>query len=222
MSNMDQFLYFRWDFESESGRLSPWDLELIDEYRRPTEVGAGVKILPDEIGRKLYRFRHEDWGGDRFSECDRISAELSTLMKLKTAIPFASTVDPTSTVEYPMDLSTIKKRLDNRFYRRKEAVIFDVRHIFTNAEKFAKRDVVRSASVITNLCLDFIGNRNAVDEPFASRSSQQSQPANPSVPATNSGSQIANGVEASSKETIEIVGSPTNKGKMVINQILSV
>ena len=85
---MDQFLYFRWDFESESGRLSPWDLELIDEYRRPTEVGAGVKILPDEIGRKLYRFRHEDWGGDRFSECDRISAELSTLMKLKTSDTF--------------------------------------------------------------------------------------------------------------------------------------
>ena len=92
-------------------------------------------------------------------------------MKLYIAEPVSSPVDlnlhPSyaSTVEYPMDLSTIIARLDNRFYRRTLAVEFDVRYIFTNACKFnqPKSDIVRSASVITDLCLEIIRNRDAVD-----------------------------------------------------------
>ena len=51
-------------------------------------------------------------------------------MNLDIAVPFSSPVDlklhPSyaSVVEYPMDLSTIKARLDNRFYRRVKAVEF--------------------------------------------------------------------------------------------------
>ena len=113
----------------------------------------------------------EYWGGDRDSECDRISAGLSQVMKLYIAEPFVLPVDlnlhPSyaSIVEYPMDLFTIKSRLDNRFYRRASAVEFDVNYNFTNACKFnePKSDIVRFALKITDLCLEIIRNRYAVD-----------------------------------------------------------
>ena len=61
----------------------------------------------------------------------------------------------------------IKSRLDNRFYRRASAVEFDVNYIFTNARKFNQpdSDIVRSASNITDLCLEIIRNRDVVDVP---------------------------------------------------------
>ena len=70
-----------------------------------------------------------------------------------------------------MDISTIKARLDNRFYRRASAVEFDVRYIFTNANKFNQPEsgVVRSASVITELCLEIIRNRNSASATSVSK-----------------------------------------------------
>ena len=141
--------------------MSLWDLEPIDEGRKPAKVGAGVPVLPEEIVRTLYRPGPEDWGGlDRDSECDRISAELS---KVDHNI-FPSY---TSDVEYPMHLSIIKSRLDNRFYRRTEAVEFDVNYLLTNACKFYKANspIIRSASSATKLCLEMIRNRDAVEIP---------------------------------------------------------
>ena len=156
--------------------MSPWDLEPIDRNSpRPTVHGAGVPLLPAEIANILYQPRREDWvpGDDRDSECERISAGLSLVMGLEKAKPFASPVDlnlyPSyaSIVQYPMDLSTIKTRLDNRFYRRKKAIEFDVNYISTNAWKFHQpnSNTVHFATIITNLCLEIIRNRDAIDVP---------------------------------------------------------
>lgn len=148
-------------------------MEPIDPQRRATSAGVGVPVLPAEIASTLYRPRAEDWppGGDRDSECDRIAAGISQVMSLAIAEPFAAPVDlnlyPSYAyvVEYPMDLSTIKARLENRFYRRVTAVQYDVRYVYTNACKFnqPKSDIVRSASIISDLCLEIIRNRDAVD-----------------------------------------------------------
>lgn len=148
-------------------------MEKIDIERRPTSAGTGVPVIPAEIAMTLYQPRAEDWppGGDRDSECDRISAGISQVMGLAIAEPFAAPVDlnlyPSYAyvVEYPMDLSTIKARLENRFYRRVTAVQYDVRYVYTNACKFneAKSDIVRSASIISDLCLEIIRNRDSVD-----------------------------------------------------------
>lgn len=164
---------FRWDNDEDFDRMSPWDLEPIDHERRPTDAGAGVPVLPAETASTLYRARAEDWppGGDRDAECDRISAGISQVMSLAIAEPFAAPVDlnlyPSYAfvVEYPMDLSTIKARLDNRFYRRVTAVQYDVRYVYTNACKFnePKSDIVRAASIISDLCLEIIRNRDTVD-----------------------------------------------------------
>ena len=152
-------------WHDHSGYLDHWLPIWVD-----SGFGVGVSVLPAEIVRTLYRARPEDWGGDRDSECDRISAELSQVMKLKIGQPFASPVD-LNLFPYPMDISTIKARLDNRFYRRASAVEFDVRYIFTNANKFNQPEsgVVRSASVITELCLEIIRNRNSASATSVSK-----------------------------------------------------
>jgi len=95
-------------------------------------------------------------------------------MSLAIAEPFVAPVDlnfyPTYAyiVEYPIDLSTIKARLENRFYRRVTAVQYDVRYIYTNACKFNQEgsDIVRHASIITDLCMEIIRNRE-VEDPTA-------------------------------------------------------
>ena len=145
--------------------MNPWDLEPINENRRPNSVDR-LPVIPSEIVGTLYRPRPEDWGGDRETECDRISAALSQVMELAESEPFVSSAG-LNLCPYPMDISTIKVRLDNRFYRRASAVEFDVNYIVTNAVKFhqPESDIVRSASVITDLCLEIIRNRDAVDVP---------------------------------------------------------
>ena len=111
----------------------------------------------------MYRPRPEDWGGERDSECDRISAELSQVMKLAIAEPFVSLVD-LNLCPYPMDISTIKARLDNRFYRRASAVEFDANYIYTNARMSnqPESDMVRSASIITKTCMKIIRKNTSV------------------------------------------------------------
>jgi len=160
--------------------MSPWDLEPIDKDRRPDPPGTGMTVLPGELASIMYRPRAEDWppGGDRDAECDRIARGLSQAMSIAIAEPFAAPVDLNMypsyayVVEYPMDLSTIKARLENRFYRRVTAVKYDVRFIYTNACKFNQSgsDIVRSASIISDVCLEIIKNENAMTQDGASTS----------------------------------------------------
>ena len=120
-------------------------------------------MLPAEI-ITLYQTSPGDWRGlDRDSECDRISAGLGQVMLLAEWKPFASAFD-LNLCPYPVDLVVVKKRLDNRFYRRASAVQFDVRYVYTNARIIygAESVVLRSALFITELCLEIIKNPNAV------------------------------------------------------------
>lgn len=115
--------------------MSPWDLEPVDSARMPAEVGGSVPVLPAEIQATLYQCKEEDWppDGDRDEECQRILAGMEQVMTLSAAEPFAAPVDLNQypsyavIVEYPIDLTTIKARLENRFYRRVTSVQYDVR-----------------------------------------------------------------------------------------------
>lgn len=51
-------------------------------------------------------------------------------------------------------------RLENGFYRRITAVQFDVRYLASNTEKFNQphSNIVRSARLLTDLCLEMIGD----------------------------------------------------------------
>nr|CAD7196832.1 unnamed protein product [Timema douglasi] len=161
----------RWD-NSEYERMSPWDLEPVNPNRLPREVGGAVPVLPEEIQATLYQPRAEEWPqGDRDATCRRILAGLDQVMCLSVAESFIAPVDlnryPTYAyvVEYPIDLSTIKGRFENRFYRRVTSAQFDVRYIATNAEKFNEpsSQIVKKARIATELCLKIMKDVRALD-----------------------------------------------------------
>ncbi|KAK4015463.1 hypothetical protein OUZ56_030441 [Daphnia magna] len=68
-----------------------------------------------------------------------------------------------SIVKYPMDLSTIQARLESHFYRQVSAVENDVSHIYINAFEYnlPTSDIVRNASVVSDLCLEIIRNKDS-------------------------------------------------------------
>nr|XP_003706685.1 PREDICTED: PH-interacting protein isoform X1 [Megachile rotundata] len=163
----------RWD-NGEYERMSPWDLEPIDENRLPAELGGAVPVLPEEIQTILYQPHAEEWPmGDREATCRRIIRGLDQVMSLAIAEPFVAPVDlniyPTYAfvVEYPIDLSTIKARFENHFYRRITSAQFDVRYLATNAEQFNEphSQIVRRARIVTDLCLRIIKETTELDVP---------------------------------------------------------
>ncbi|KDR09153.1 hypothetical protein L798_01269, partial [Zootermopsis nevadensis] len=161
----------RWD-NGEYERMSPWDLEPVDEHRLPREVGGAVPVLPEELQATLYRPISQEWPqGGRDATCTRILRGLDQIMSLAIAEPFIAPVDLNHypsyafVVEYPIDLSTIKGRFENHFYRRVTSAQFDVRYIATNAEKFNEpgSQIVKKARIVTELCLRVIKDRNDLD-----------------------------------------------------------
>lgn len=131
----------------------------------PSTVGGAVPVLPEELQTILYQPQPEEWPmGDREAACRRISRGLDQVMGLAIAEPFTAPVDLnlypiySYIVEYPMDLSTIKARLENHFYRRITSAQFDVRYLATNAEQFNEphSQIVKRARIITDLCLKII------------------------------------------------------------------
>lgn len=131
----------------------------------PAEVGGAVPVLPEEIQSTLYQPQPEEWPmGDREATCRRIVRGVDQVMSLAIAEPFITPVDLNIypayafVVEYPIDLSTIKTRLENHFYRRIISAQFDVRYLATNAEKFNEphSQIVKAARIVTDLCLRII------------------------------------------------------------------
>ena len=96
----------------------------------------------------------------------RILEALESIMGLAIAEPFNYPVDLTAypeymmDVEYPMDLSLIKARVENEFYRRVAAIQRDVRYIYQNASSFnrPKSDIVRNAKILSQLCQEVVGD----------------------------------------------------------------
>lgn len=131
----------------------------------PANPCDAVPVLPEEIQSMLYQPQMEEWPhGDREGSTRRILRGLDSVMGLAIAEPFLVPVDLNEypsyamVVEYPIDLSTIKARFENNFYRRITSSQFDVRYLATNAEKFNKPHsiIVKRARIITELCLRII------------------------------------------------------------------
>ncbi|KAJ8937366.1 hypothetical protein NQ314_011912 [Rhamnusium bicolor] len=159
----------------EQERMSPWDMEPTDPERMPEDESQSVPVLEHELISILYKSTPEDWpNSDRKSVTQRIVAGITTVMGLAIAEPFLVPVDinvyPSYAfvIEYPIDLSTIKARFENNFYRRLTSAQFDIRYLATNAEKFNKRHsiIVKRARIVTELCLRIVKNSSEyVDVP---------------------------------------------------------
>lgn len=147
--------------DGEVDKMSPWDMEQIDNSRLPNEVDGVVPILTKELQMMLYQPKSDEWPrNDRDGTCRQIIAGLEKVMRLEIAEPFLVPVDLkiypryAFIVEYPIDLTTIKERFENNFYRRIASAQFDVRYLAKNAKEFNPKDsnVVRNSQIITDLC----------------------------------------------------------------------
>ena len=114
----------------------------------------------------LYTPMEEEWGvsGSLETECQRIIQCVEQVMTLRIAEQFVAPVDLNSYptypyyIPYPSDLSTIKNRLDMRFYRRLSALQWEVRLIEQNAAAFNSpgSTIVKYAEIVTKLLLEII------------------------------------------------------------------
>ncbi|XP_076110194.1 uncharacterized protein LOC143078989 isoform X2 [Mytilus galloprovincialis] len=169
--SMFQCFLVHWD-NGETEKISPWDMEPIADCSMPEDPGGGVPVTQDEIISLMYTPSAGEWPScSRDQECDRIIRGMEMIMEHSVAEPFLTPVDLNVfpiygiIIEYPMDLTTIKSRLENRFYRRVNALQFDVRYIETNAVTFneAGTPIVKSAKILTEALLRFINDTDCCD-----------------------------------------------------------
>ncbi|XP_069068681.1 bromodomain and WD repeat-containing protein 3 isoform X2 [Pleurodeles waltl] len=161
-----------WD-NNERENMSPWDMEPIpQELALPDEIGAGVPVTPEEFKALLYKPQEGEWGAHSRDEvCERVIRGIDQLLSLAFVSPFAVPVDLSAyplyctVIAYPTDLHTIRQRLENRFYRRISALMWEVRYIEHNARTFNEPEspIVRTAKIITDVLLHFIGDQSCTD-----------------------------------------------------------
>ncbi|XP_036104418.1 PH-interacting protein isoform X4 [Molossus molossus] len=154
-----------WD-NGDTEKMSPWDMELIPNNAVfPEELGTSVPLTEVECRSLIYKPLDGEWGSNpRDEECERIVAGINQLMTLDIASAFVAPVDLQAypmyctVVAYPTDLSTIKQRLENRFYRRVSSLMWEVRYIEHNTRTFNEpgSPIVKSAKFVTDLLLHFI------------------------------------------------------------------
>uniref|UniRef100_A0A672IL61 PH-interacting protein n=1 Tax=Salarias fasciatus TaxID=181472 RepID=A0A672IL61_SALFA len=161
-----------WD-NGDTEKMSPWDMEPIpDDATFPEELGMSVPLTEDEQKDLLYVPLDGEWGNAaRADECERIIKAIDQLCTLDVAAPFAFPVDlqayPTycTVVAYVTDISTIRQRLVNRFYRRLSSLMWEVRYIEHNAQTFNEPGafIVTTAKFVSDLMLQFIKDQSLTD-----------------------------------------------------------
>ncbi|CAL1573733.1 unnamed protein product [Knipowitschia caucasica] len=162
----------KWD-NGECEKMSPWDMEPIpEEAALPEQVGDGMSVAEEELTALLYEPQEGEWGAyTRDEECERVLQGISDLLTMDVAKAFAS---PVNLQDYPLyctvvayltDLSTIRKRLENRFYRRISALMWEVRYIEHNARTFnePQSPIVAAAKIVTDVLLNYIGDQSCND-----------------------------------------------------------
>uniref|UniRef100_A0A674BYG6 Pleckstrin homology domain interacting protein n=1 Tax=Salmo trutta TaxID=8032 RepID=A0A674BYG6_SALTR len=160
-----------WD-NGDTEKMSPWDMEPIPNEVFPEELGQSVPLTEEEQRELLYVPLEGEWGAaTRNHECQRIINAIDQLTTLDVAVPFALPVDlqayPSycTVVAYLTDLSTIRSRLENRFYRRMSSLMWEVRYIEHNAQTFNETGafIVKTAKFVSDLMLSFIKDPTMTD-----------------------------------------------------------
>ncbi|XP_028322321.1 bromodomain and WD repeat-containing protein 3 [Gouania willdenowi] len=162
----------KWD-NGEQEKLSPWDMEPIpEEAALPDQIVDGLVVTEEEMTALLYRPQEGEWGAHtRDEDCSRVIHGIDQLLTLDVAKAFALPVSLQdyplycTAVAYPTDLSTIRKRLENHFYRRISALMWEVRYIEHNARTFnePQSPIVAAAKVVTDVLLHYIGDQSCTD-----------------------------------------------------------
>lgn len=160
-----------WDSKDEEA-MCAWDLEPCTD-RFPESHAQSLSITNEERERLMYQPKPGDWPEwGRDQECERLIKGLEKIMQQAWAESFNAPVDLNEypdygrLIAYPIDLSTIKTRLENRFYRNIAAVKFDVGYIERNARDFnmSHSAITLNARIVNYLVGEFI-EKTWLDDP---------------------------------------------------------
>lgn len=182
-SPIDQFQIYKilWD-SGEEELMSPWDLEPLNS--RSSSSIDGQEVLPVELQQLMYISDETAWDSmDPDYQCERLIHGLEKIMETSWAEIFNAPVDLNeypdyaTMIAYPIDLNTIKERLNNRFYRSIDAVRFDVKFIQNNAQLYnlPHSMISRNARLVTALCLQFIDRSDCQDPAVIQHEIQQNK-----------------------------------------------
>jgi len=173
-----------WDNKEEEN-MSAWDLEpCTEEELSRNELPESLPISEEELERLMYIPNSQDWPDrGRDLECERLIRGLEKIMQIAWSEYFIAPVDLNdyplyaTIVAYPIDLSTIKTRLENRFYRSIDAVKFDVSFIERNARLFNESHsiITKNSKYVTYLCREFIDRQDCEDPTVIQQEIQQNK-----------------------------------------------
>lgn len=162
-------LVVKWD-SGDDERLSPWDLERITD--EDVELVDNTPLVEGDKVLFKYPTNENDWPyEDEEQFCERVSKGLEDFSALEIASSFAYPVDvqqyPTywRWIAFPTDLETIRQRVRNQFYRRIDAVLWEIRQLITNASKFNEKgsSIVLDAAYVVKVLCKFIKDATISD-----------------------------------------------------------
>ncbi|XP_078740900.1 bromodomain and WD repeat-containing protein 1-like [Lampetra fluviatilis] len=173
--------------------MSPWDLEPIpDDAPQPALLGSSVAVTECERVALHYRPAPGEWGegGSQRGESARIARGLETLLSMEVARELSTAVDvrlhPSFLMEVgnPISLSTIVHRLHHLYYRRRAALLWDLRSVLLSALRFfslrRSPDIHGAAKTLAPLLLEFVRQTSCDDIRSLCSSLQTRRPSEPS------------------------------------------
>ncbi|XP_054156039.1 bromodomain and WD repeat-containing protein 3-like [Oppia nitens] len=161
----------------DEDNLSPWDIYDVGDQERDRSIKYGLPVKRQHLLDTNYRPYLREWpevdGVDlplwRYHECRRIYKTLSAIDSRIDAKLVNSLQDYYQALPYfayPITPAIIRERLNNMFYRRKEAIGYDLKLMRDNCRLFthATDDWRKLLDQLCQLYLDVITDTRATDE----------------------------------------------------------
>ncbi|CAF0813240.1 unnamed protein product [Adineta ricciae] len=154
-----QCYIIRWDNGENEERLSPWDIFEFDD----TSSESPITKMP------AYQPTADDWAvHDVDGERERLLSGIDTLMQMDVSEQFRAPVQLAwypVVIAYPIDLGTIRERISNGYYRRSNALKWDVKKMEENAKNFNEKgsQIIEKVKIITKILLKYIDDYNCTD-----------------------------------------------------------
>jgi len=165
--------------------MSPWDLQPVTERdpgnpdlsAQDTDAsGAATSNIPltdeERLALAYEPDEETEWLGEGREEMtQRLVAGLEALSQLNFAGPFVYPVDVQAypdywtVVPYPTDLSTIREKLLNKYYRRVVSLLWEVKQLERNARLYNEEEsqIVRNSAKLVSVLNEFIRNFSCND-----------------------------------------------------------
>ncbi|PRP83048.1 bromodomain and WD repeat-containing protein 1 [Planoprotostelium fungivorum] len=142
----------KWELDGTEANFSPWEMYPVNDVNNNNNqvdpsTTSQTKFQPHAPPETLSQ-----------EETDRLLQGLHHIILLKMCRPFRLPVNVRQVrnylkwVAYPMDLSTMTKRLKERYYRRIDALVWDINTMYGNAHTYNQdgSEIVQEAKKLTD------------------------------------------------------------------------